>query len=113
MGCGNRPFHPANGRSPTPASRFTYESGGPESVQTRPRSFSYGFFSTNSLTAGTGSEANAFDVAHDPEGSSNHTTASAARPASEIALRAFIETDTTRAPGFWARNSSASVGASR
>ena len=30
-----------------------------------------------------------------------------------IALRAFIDTETTRAPGFWARSSSASVGVSR
>ena len=67
----------------------------------------------NSLTAGTGPDANAFEVAHDPDGSSNHTTASAARPANVIALRAFIDTDTTRAPGFCARNSSASVGKSK
>ena len=52
------------------------------------------------FTAGTGAEANARDVANDPDSSSNHTTASPPCPARPIALRAFSDSDTTRAPGF-------------
>jgi hypothetical protein len=45
-----------------------------------------------------------------PTPSSNHVTASPARPARPIALRAFMDNVTTRAPGLCCRNSSANDG---
>ena len=67
----------------------------------------------NRATSGTGAGANAVDVMNDRDPSSNHTTASPPWPARPIALRGFNDSDTTRAPGFWARSSSASVVTSR
>ena len=63
----------------------------------------------NLATSGTGAGAKAVEVTNDRDGSSNHTTASPPWPARPMALRGFSDSDTTRAPGFCARSSSARV----
>jgi hypothetical protein len=66
-----------------------------------------------SAIAGTGAGANAFAVTNEPAPSSTHVTAVPPWPANPMALRAFSDIVTTRASGFTARSSSASVGAKR
>ena len=63
----------------------------------------------NRATSGTGVRANAVDVTKERDGSSNQTTASPPCPARPMALRGLSDSDTTRAPGFCERSSSARV----